>query len=77
MDLKNPVTPAGTVEKAKIKSELLKSERDLSIYIPSGTKSRATLMRFSWCRYQQFAASRLPELAGYARRLLYQIGKPQ
>jgi enterochelin esterase family protein len=40
--VKNPGTPAGTVDKHKIKSELLGNERDLSIYTPPGyQKGRA------------------------------------
>jgi enterochelin esterase-like enzyme len=38
--VKNPAIPAGYVEKQKIKSELLKNERGLSVYTPPGYKAR-------------------------------------
>jgi enterochelin esterase-like enzyme len=38
--VKDPATPAETVEKAKIKSELLKNERDLSVYTPPDYKAQ-------------------------------------
>ncbi|WP_263351286.1 alpha/beta hydrolase-fold protein [Acidicapsa acidisoli] len=40
--IKNPSIAAGTIEKQKIHSELLKNDHDLSIYIPAGYKANAT-----------------------------------
>jgi enterochelin esterase-like enzyme len=37
--VKNPAIPAGHVDKQKIKSELLKNERNLSVYTPPGYKT--------------------------------------
>jgi enterochelin esterase family protein len=39
--VKNPNVAAGTIEKQKIHSELLKNEHDLSIYVPAGYKANA------------------------------------
>jgi enterochelin esterase-like enzyme len=39
--VKNPNVAAGTIEKQKIHSELLKNEHDLSIYLPAGYKANA------------------------------------
>lgn len=40
--VKNSSIPAGTIEKQKIHSELLKNEHDLSIYLPAGYRANAT-----------------------------------
>lgn len=40
--IKNPSVAAGTIEKHKIHSELLKNDHDLSIYLPAGYKANAT-----------------------------------
>jgi enterochelin esterase family protein len=40
--VKNSNVAAGTIEKQKIHSELLKNEHDLSIYLPAGYKANAT-----------------------------------
>jgi enterochelin esterase family protein len=40
--LKNSNVAAGTIEKQKIHSEILKNEHDLSIYLPAGYKANAT-----------------------------------
>ena len=40
--VKNSSVAAGTIEKQKIHSELLKNEHDLSIYLPAGYSARAT-----------------------------------
>jgi enterochelin esterase-like enzyme len=40
--VKNSSVAAGTIEKQKIYSELLKNEHDLSIYLPAGYKAHAT-----------------------------------
>jgi enterochelin esterase family protein len=39
--VKNPNVAAGTIEKQKIYSELLKNEHDLSIYLPAGYEANA------------------------------------
>ena len=39
--VKNPNVTAGTIERQKIHSELLKNEHDLSIYLPAGYKANA------------------------------------
>jgi enterochelin esterase family protein len=39
--VKNPNVAAGTIEKQKIHSELLKNEHDLSIYLPAGYEANA------------------------------------
>jgi enterochelin esterase-like enzyme len=40
--VKNSNIAAGTIEKQKMRSELLKNEHDLSIYLPAGYKANAT-----------------------------------
>jgi hypothetical protein len=40
--LKNSSVAAGTLEKQKIHSEILKNEHDLSVYLPAGYKANAT-----------------------------------
>ena len=40
--VKNGSIAAGTIEKQKIHSELLKNEHDLSVYLPAGYKANAT-----------------------------------